>query len=86
MSHGSVVFKAIYTGTGDGLDVLRGQPIKLAQVASTCLKINETSFFSLKLGLFISAGPQKYKHQISQRHFLNHLLKIDFYGKYNFEN
>ena len=64
MSHGSVVFKAIYTGTGASLDVLRGQPIKLAQVASTCLKINETSFFSLKLGLFISAGPQKYKHQI----------------------
>ena len=35
MSHGSVVFKAIYTGTGASLDVLRGQPIKLAQVAST---------------------------------------------------
>ena len=48
------------------LDVLWGQPIKLAQVASTSelLEFNEMAFFSLKLFPVISAGPQKYKHKI----------------------
>ena len=54
-------------GGKHALDVLWGQPIKLAQVASTSElreKSKGTTFFSLKLFLVISAGPQKYKHKI----------------------
>ena len=43
------------------LDVLWGQPIELAQVLllQNCLKINGTTFFSLKLFPLIASGPQK---------------------------
>ena len=43
---------------------IRRLVIKLIQVASTCMKIHETTFFSLKLFPVISAGPQKYKHPV----------------------
>ena len=46
------------------LDVLWGQPIKLAQgikwlVLQNCMKINKTTLFSSKSFPLISAGPQK---------------------------
>ena len=52
------------------IDVLWGQPIKLAQVASTS-ELNENQwndllFFEI---VVISAGPRKYKHKIGHNYF-----------------
>ena len=34
-----------------------------------CVKINGTTFFSLKLFPLIASGPQKYKHKIGHKYF-----------------
>ena len=43
---------------------LEGQPIKLIQ---NCMKINETTFFSLKLfPVIAAAGPQKFQKTVKK--------------------
>jgi hypothetical protein len=61
------------------------------------MKINGTTFFSLKLFPLIASGPQKYKHEIGHKYFIfqhpknlgaffNHQNKSDFCGKMFFGN